>query len=576
MTGLQRICFGVGVFCLGILSVPAFAWCERTYAVTVDTQTTFALTQQTETMQQSVRLSVRPLPNTSVPDGQTGQWFGIQVENLTSTGDLATAKEQAIPPFGILLDPYGVIVDQMFLPGLSDNQRRQAMGYAFWLQLPQNTSSIHMSSISTKGVIYQDNNGQFVPQFMLTESENVAYRNTGYVSVDPQFGQDIVIEEAQFSYQLDACWFEGFTQHAWLTYTNPASDELSLTAQQHVQGELIPADPNTLLWQLPDNLRLWRASPQTPLSDAQRTALQTRLENWLKTEDWMSQTPGKLSEALRKFDAVLEHIPLLLLQQVGTDAQQMRLIHAMGLLDTPRAQSSLVSMLTHDAHTETNQFRALRALTQGHSALSEEVITTLIEQADVALQRQSDIDHSLLLHIGILYDVRPQTALSAKLLNGLHQALQSAPNVKTLATLIAAVGNTAHPSSVKVLARFKQATDPKIVDNLAFSLGQLQGEPALQVLTHLLTREEVFNKASVIGALHAFDLDVDAMQTITTVAEHKRDHQTRRAAIHTLSTQTHHKSEAAAMLRHLLQNESNKANFKRAAKAIAELERNGS
>ena len=76
--------------------------------------------------------------------------------------------------------------------------------------------------------------------------------------------------------------------------------------------------------------------------------------------------------------------------------------------------------------------------------------------------------------------------------------------MKTQSTLIALVGNTAHPSSVKTLARFKQATDPKILDNLAFSLGQFQGKPALQALTHLLTREEVLNKAIVIGAMHAF------------------------------------------------------------------------
>lgn len=573
MTWQQRMSLGLCVWSFGTVSAPTLALCERTFAVTVDTQTTFALTQRTEAIQQSVRLSVRPLPNTPVPDGQAGHWLGVQVEKLTSTGQVASVKEPAIPPFGIFFDPYGVIVDQMFLPGLSDTQRRQAMGYAYWLQLPQDTSSTHMASILTKSVIYQDNNGQFEPQFITTEPTQFTYRNTGYLSVNPQLGQDIEIEEAQSSYHLDACWFDGFTQHAWLTYTHPASDALSLTAQQHVQGKLIAAAPNTLLWQLPDNIKLWRTAPPAPLSDAQRTALQTRLEDWLKTKDWLNQSPGELSEALRVFDAVLEHIPELLLQQGWTDAHQMRLIHSIGLLDTPQAQSSLVHILRHEAHTETNQFRALRALTQGQSALTEEVVTALIEQADVALQRQSDIDHSLLLHIGILYDVRPQTTLSAKLLNGLHQALQSASNVNTQATLIAAVGNTAHPNSVKVLARFKQATDPKIVDNLAFSLGQIQNEPALQVLTHLLTREEVLNKASVIGALHAFDLDVDAMQTITALAKHQGDHQTRRAAIHTLSRQTHRKPEAAAMLRHLLQNESNKANFKRAAKAIAELER---
>ena len=575
MTWRQRASLAVSALCLGALSAPTLALCERTFAVTIDTQSTFALTQQNDTMQQSVRLSIRPLPNTPLPDGQTGQWLGIQVEPIASSGTAASAMEPSIPPFGMLFDPYGVIVDQMFLPGLSDAQRQQAMGYAYWLQVPQHTTSTQTPTIPAKGIRYQDNNGQFEPQFIMSEPTQLAYRNTGYLSVDPQLGQDIVVEEAQASYQLDACGFADFTQHTWLTYTHPASAQLSLRAQQHVQGKVIPADPDTLLWQLPDNLRLWRTAPSTPLSETQRNALTQQLEKWLNTTDWLNQPPGELSEALRAFDAVLDYIPELLLHQGWSDAQQMRIIHALGLLDTPRAQSSLVSMLTQDAHTETNQFRALRALTQGETALSEEAVLALMAHTDVALQRQSEMDNALLLHIGILYDVRPKTALSAKLLNGLHEALHAAPDHKTQATLIAAVGNTAHPDSVKILARFQHATDPAIVDNLAFSLGQIQGEQSLQVLTHLLTREEVLHKASVIGALHAFDLDVGAMQTITTLAEHNTDHQTRRAAIKTLGAQTHRKTEAAAMLRHLLQNEPNKANFKRAAKAIAELEREG-
>lgn len=575
MTWWQRVCFGINALCLGAVSVPTLALCDRTFAVTVDTQSTFALTQQTEVMQHTLRLSVRPLPNTPVPDGKVGQWVGVQVESLTATGQAASAMETAIPPFGILLDPYGVIVEQIFLPGLTESQRKQAMGYAHWLQLPQHHFSQNVQIKSVNDVIYQDNNGQFVPEFITTNPKQLVYRKMSYLSVDSQIAQDIEIEEAQASYQLDECWFSQFTHHAWLTYTHPASDQLSLSAQQHVQGEEISAHPNTLLWQLPDDLLLWRAAPQTSLTETQRIALIAELKEWLTTKDWMSQAPGELSQTLRAYDAVIARIPELLLQQEWTDVQQMRLIHAMGLLDTPRAQSSLVSMLTQDTHTESNQFRALRALTQGRNELSAETIEALVQQSEVALERQSDIDHALLLHIGILYDVRPNSELSAKLLHGLHDALSRVSNTKAQATLIAAIGNTTHPDSVKILARFKQSMDPQIVDNLAFSLEQIKGEPALQVLTHLLTREEVLQKASVIGALHAFELDVGAMQTITHLAEQKGDHQTRRAAIKTLGTQTHHKPEAAAMLRQLLQNETNKANFKRAAKALAELERDG-
>lgn len=557
--------------------------CNHSYKLDIHTSTHFDFGSGSITRQKfNALLSVMKLhADDEQPDAI---WWGIQLSDIamTTNGTVTAAPAELSTPFALLKHNNGNLVDFRFAPQHSKAIQQQLKGLAYYLQFPasnywpaENEQRQQMDTIGS----YQ---AQYTHTESTSENQALPYRKTKlrYLSGDNMDisgdnpVQTIEIKSATQDIALNHCWFNQVKGKESLIFKG-AADSFSMNMEQTYNIKPQDELADIALWSMPGNVNGWQFPElaQVNLSDEQRLALEKRFVQALKQTDLLAMRGSKLAEWLLQFDEVISVLRDELLTASFNDEQKMRLFNALGHLDSENGNQLLVTLINDTEFSETDRFRAIRAITTGTSALSP----TLKAQLSGMLNNDEFIGSealygATLMTLGAVLQRREHNAMSDELFTEITNRLVNSEDEQHQSALVASLGNSQMPEAVDTLKDYAQSNSARVRANVATSLGQIADDSSQQALKTMLQQEPDDKvQQAVLGAIAQFELEDQDLIKISEIAQQSNSERTRGNAIKALANQTHKSQQVQQQLRQLMQSETSRRNFALAAKSIEAL-----
>ena len=558
--------------------------CQQSFQLKISTKTEFSFkgTQITRHKFKSF-LSTKKLNVT-----EKGQWWGMQLTEVEQQ-----ANGQAVPndpvynlPFGVLRSANGELLDYRFPAKVSQDQQNILKGLTQYFQFPHHLEKAVVRRMET------DVNGKLEAKYSRVSAATAGQSEEGtlpsftkqklrYLNL-PENGEQalssLTVEDASQTIVPSNCWVDNTRGRETLLATGLTKAFEMLTTQTYsVRKAPQPAD--SLLWQLSDNINDWVLKEVSrELSAEEKAALSARFKQMLKQLDITAYSGTDLSEWLLQFDEVLADLQPMLLENQFDDAQQKRLFNALGILDSANGNALLVALINQPELDETNRFRAMRAISNGTSALTP----ALSEKLHAILQNEEFIgtealQGAALMTLGAILQRRENNEYADALLLAMSEKLTPDLPAAKRAALIASLGNAASDTVLDEVASYAGDSEQRVRANVARSLGQIGGEQAYQTLGNMLQTESGQKaQQAILGAIAQFELDANELQKVSQLAKSSQSERTRGLAISALAEQTHMKTLVQTQLRSIMKTESSRSNFKKAAKALVDLDKSNS
>ena len=267
---------------------------------------------------------------------------------------------------------------------------------------------------------------------------------------------------------------------------------------------------------------------------------------------------------MKEFDVVLDSLHAILAENQLNDKQQMRLLNALGQLDSANAQRFLVNVLNKPYASPNTQFRALRALSFGQSALSNEAyleIQTLI--ANGVDSNDASMTASFFMTLGIMLNNREVNSIADSLNTDLKNRLSSSSKISDISGLVSALGNSRRDDNIDLVVAYAEHQDAQVQKSSARALGMMQKPKAHQHLSKMLNNKYQENVTeAVISAIGQYEISEHEMNTVYDFASSSSNDKIRYAAISALANQNKNQELIKKQLKTLLPNETSKRNFK--------------
>lgn len=267
---------------------------------------------------------------------------------------------------------------------------------------------------------------------------------------------------------------------------------------------------------------------------------------------------------MKEFDVVLDSLHAILAENQLNDKQQMRLLNALGQLDSANAQRFLVNVLNKPYASPNTQFRALRALSFGQSALSNEAyleIQTLI--ANGVDSNDASMTASFFMTLGIMLNNREVNSIADSLNTDLKNRLSSSSKISDISGLVSALGNSRRDDNIDLVVEYAEHQDAQVQKSSARALGMMQKPKAHQHLSKMLNNKYQENVTeAVISAIGQYEISEHEMNTVYDFASSSSNDKIRYAAISALANQNKNQELIKKQLKTLLPNETSKRNFK--------------
>lgn len=562
--------------------------CQQSFQLKVITHTDFSFQgNQRSRHKLTAYLSTKKLQRV-----EKGQWWGMQLTQVTQT-----ANGQPVPndpvydlPFALLRNSQGHIVDYYFPGKITPDQQNILKGLTQYFQFPDviSEAELRRNEFDVNGelqAVYRydaqpsnlHKNLHKQPGKKFKSSEPVLQKQKLKYLAVPENGQEALselkVKESTQSIVAAPCLLEE-TRGRETLQARGINGAFNMLTGQTFSVVKVDKLAESLLWSLPADAENWRIGENArPLTETEREALGRKFAAMLKQLDITEYSGGELSELLLQYDAVIDVIQPLLLEQQFSDAQQKRLFNALGLLDSENGNALLVNLINNAGLDETNRFRAMRAISNGTSALTpaltEQLLILLDDEDFVATEA---LHSAAIMSLGAIVQRREQNHHSEALLDAISQKLTpSLPDAKR-AALVASLGNSASEQIIDEVIAYAGDTAQRVRANVARSLGQIGGEQAYEVLGGMLYSESGQNaQQAVLGAIAQFELDTEEVNRVSQLAKTSKSERTRGLAITALSNQKHHKAQVQVALQSIMKQETSRQNFKKAAKALVQL-----
>ncbi len=371
----------------------------------------------------------------------------------------------------------------------------------------------------------------------------------------------------------DACWFASVTGEESLHFSG-LGNAFSLRTDQSYSVTRLSTLADSLLGELPSDLAVWQIEEkESALSEEELAALADEFKAQLMTYPLTELRASELALWLEKYDPVIDTLTTLFIEKAFDDQTNMRLFNALGHLDSDNGNRLLVNLMQTNMLSETERFRAMRAITTGTRALTPQLAEQLLVMLnDQPFEGSESLWGSAIMAMGAVLERRQSNELTQDILNALQDKVGVASDINEKAALIAALGNASNQDSLNIIINHQCDETPRVRANVATALGQIGTPRAHQALSGMLYTE-TDNRAqqAVFGAIGQFELEQTDIDTITQLASESDSERTRASAIKAIATQTHKKEVASASLQRLMRNETSRRNFTLAAKALAAL-----
>ena len=275
-----------------------------------------------------------------------------------------------------------------------------------------------------------------------------------------------------------------------------------------------------------------------------------------------------MSLLLKKYDAVLGTLRDVFVTQLLSDNAQMRLFNALGQLDTEASQLLLSNLLVDTEKLPVTQFRALRALTQGETALPQQATDTLLLLLnDGFLSLDSEVQSSFYMTLGILLNNRADSPAAKQLAQAITEQITLGENEAKTADLITALGNSRDEQHVALIEEHLTDASPRIEKASIRALGMMQSEEAYSNLEKHFSKHLGRNTKALVTALGNYQMQPKTSDSVLNIAVNDDDDNVRYAAINALAKQENQKG-IKQTLRMALKTEQSKRNFKAIIKLL--------
>jgi len=584
--------------------------CHASYQVKITSQTKFVFEQTSVTrLKFDSFFSMKPLSNTladlpsrvKLPEGVTASWWGLQLTEVQQV-----ANQQLLPtelayslPFAVLRSSEGKVLDFRFPVDLTADEKDKLKGFSYYLQFPTDKSQIstdltrfEVDGVGQAEVLYSsqlDKSQKTVNDFVLAQGNDdklftfskskLSYQDTQstrYNKKAQQVQNDVNILDSSQLVTINDCWLESTRGRETLYITSSAAD-YEMEVGQVFSLNKSPSLKDSLLWQLPDDYNLWKLqeSEEVQLTEAELKAMALRMKQALGEIDILEMRGSILGEWLKQFDPVIDQMAVLLKSGIFDDKQTMRIYNALGQMDTPNSNRLVVSLIVDTELSETDRFRAIRAITNGESALTPELKEQLVNSILLdEFEGPEDLKGAAIMTLGAVIQYREPNEQSDQLLIDITNSLTNSENEEEQAALIASLGNSTQPDVLDTLKTYANSDSPRLRSNVASSLAQVGTEKAQELFSGMLHSEENPRaQFAILGAASAFELSENDMTKITDIALNSDSQRTRGNAIKAIAKQTHHPELAMSQLKNMMKKESSRQNFVKAAQALNKLKK---
>ncbi|MCE2572201.1 HEAT repeat domain-containing protein [Motilimonas eburnea] len=553
------------VIALGISIVLLAPWvqatqCQRQYQFSINTQTHFSMQSPLPSS-----LTMKGVISITPVQYQEQAWWGVKADNVILTSNGINDRDPSFEaPFAFQIDKQGLIKAFWFAPHLSANQQQQLQGFAYYFQYLSGPNTTKAKPTRLE----QDNLGQYQVRYSTNQQQQLQMQKTAYrltqASAANAF-RHIEVKQSLHTITPEQCWFSQRHGTEQLNLIGQA-DELSFNTKQSYQLSLLSQAQPSELFSLPAKVEDWPVNNQPTLSEAQLNELSARLDHFLTNTDLLALDGFSLAAKLREFDAVLQRLPDTLNQLNLSDKAQMRLFNALGQVDSPQSQLTLVRFIDHQDSAPNTRFRALRALENGQAPLGNAASQAIID----LLQNTSELGEqagSFIMTLGAMLGRRQDNENSQLISEQLLDKLTTSKDDNLAASIITAFANSADEQYTDVVLGYTNSPSSAIQKASARALGSFATPRAYQGLQTMLTpeRKERVQQA-VLTSLGNYQLDTNTRKDVYQYAATAKQDKVRYAAIQALANQ--HYADRNKQLRTLLNNETSRRNFTAIVKAL--------
>ncbi len=563
--------------------------CYASYALKVNTQTVFDFQGANVTRHRFTGfLSVRPLPQ-SYTNVDGAHWWGMQMTEVTQLGNGQKMPEDMTYslPFAVLRGAEGQLLDFRFPADIDEGAQDKLKGLAYYLQFPTNKAQVienqyrqELDTIGTMQVAYYDEQSKAsvaksdpnLYEFKRVKLKYDSFENVRTTS--HQVGTALqaidVVDSEQFV-TVNDCWLESTRGAEKLHIASPGDGYKMDTIQSYSLIKKLDL-VDSLLWQMPEDVTAWKVqeTEEVELTPEQLKALAAKLRNDLQQLNLLELRGSELGEWLKQYEPVIHVVGDMIKEGLFDDKQNMRVMNALGQMDTANGNNLLVDLMSDSELDETNRFRAMRAITTGTSALTPELTDKMVDMLlNEDFPGSETIRGSALMALGAVVERRESNEQSERLLNELTNKLTASSNEGEQAALVASLGNSRKPEVVETLENYSQSDSPRVRANAAASLGQVGDEKAHKALSAMLHQEKNAKaQQAVVGAMANFELSPSDISMVTDIAKGSRSERTRGNAIKALANQGHEGALVQQKLKELMKSENSRKNFALAARSL--------
>lgn len=487
--------------------------------------------------------------------GNQTNWWGLKADKIDFKIDKQKVSDaDYLPSFSFHLNELGLIDKFWFPKNVTKTQKNKLKPLAYLFQYRRSNKSSYIS-------LETEQDGTYKYQYNVDGGKitrkKISVNLSGKDSVT-----DITIQDAADVITQGGCFLENSVGYEKIKVTSEFP-QLNNYFNVHFELSTEPNLTDSPLLHLPENLNEWPVYHRPVLTHEEKTHQKRLLLTYVSHFDPRNESVFKLADELSQYPDELSALMTVLSDNQLSDAQNKRLIHALGVLDSPESQELLAQMITSTDLDSDSRFRALQAIAIGDSDISPSIVPAIENMLRSGLITDDRIlKNSLLPTLGVMVGNRPETSAKTELLDVLSQELSSAQSDDRKLQLILALGNTGDTNYLQDITAYQDNNSSEIRRSVANALGHMSSEDAYLALDNMLGNESIQSTSvcqQIIKSLSDYSLKNDTMNRVSDIAERSENPELRESAVDLISRQT--KEKRISVLKKLLKSEHNRHVF---------------
>ncbi|MDN3682954.1 HEAT repeat domain-containing protein [Vibrio tapetis subsp. quintayensis] len=502
-------------------------------------------------------------------------WWGGEIYNLTSSHNDAflNSYKSIQTPFAFALNQEGKVVDFFFPDWLNIETQSLLKNFTYYFQyIPILDDVVIRIENDSNGGVYV----KYIPKALGEGITQVVKKKLAYVQNkhEPPVQQEINHSEFSYGNNPEHVWFDKMEGTETLI---TRSQGIRFDMIQHVSFKSVSHEQDLSLYQLSDILNQWNiVEPRSlELSAKQRKSLAESLVRDISKLDIVNMTRRQRSNWLSQYNSVLSELNNLIIGGELSGDIKLKLFSTLSELDTKNSNKVLIDIFTQDQYSIEDREQAMIQVSFGRTNLgraSYQQLQAFLVETNVSDHR--GIYSTGMFAIGNILRTREGSEQSEELYQNLSQTFLRAVTHVEQAILITALGNTARQDVAELLTvEFTQSDDRSVRQNTAYALGKCGSDLAHVSLIDMVKNEaDATVNGELFNSLTEFELTAEEIDLVTAKALNVEDNRSRMKAIQAIGVQNENRQNAVSSLNVILENETDKANFRVAASLLVQLQ----